>query len=100
MLDRTRVAPLAWAALCLVLFVLVAAAVSGDWAPLRDLDDRGSGVQSWAVDEEWLRYPLRWVEIGFGTVGMTVLTIVLALAMFAKKHRRAAYFTAGVMIAT
>ena len=100
MLDRTRVAPLAWAALCLGLFVLVALGVSLDWAPLRALDDRGNGVQAWAVDEPWLRHPLRWVEVAFGTVGMTVLTVVLALAMFAKKHRRAAYFTAGVMIVT
>jgi YegS/Rv2252/BmrU family lipid kinase len=38
------------------------------------------------------------VEIVFGTVGMTVLTVVLTVAMLVKKHRRAAYFTAGVML--
>ena len=54
MLDRSRVTQLTWAALCLGLFGLLALAVVQDWAPLVDLDDRGSGVQTWAVDEEWL----------------------------------------------
>jgi YegS/Rv2252/BmrU family lipid kinase len=94
------VAPLAWAALCLGLFVLLALAVDQGWAVLRDVDDRGSGAQSWAVEEEWLRRPLRWVELVFNTIGMTVLTVLLTVAMFLKNHRRAAYFTAGVMIFT
>ncbi len=40
------------------------------------------------------------MEVAFGTVGMTVLTTVLAVAMFAKGYRRAAAFVVGVMIAT
>ncbi len=100
MLDRSRAAQLAWAGLCLALFVLLAVAVIPDWGPLGDVDDRGRGVQSWAVEEAWLRRPLRWVELVFGTIGMTVFTTLLAVAMFVKGHRRAAFFTAGVMIVT
>lgn len=100
MLDRSRVAQLVWAALCLGLFVLVAVAVHQDWTLLRDLDDRGNGLEGWAVDEAWLRHPLRWVELAFNTIGMTVLTVLLALVMFLKNHRRAAYLTVGVMVAT
>lgn len=100
MLDRSRATQLAWAGFCLALFVLLAVAVIKDWAPLVDVDDRGSAVQSWAVDEEWLRRPLRWVEVAFGTIGMAVLTTLLAAGMFVKGHRRAAFFTAGVMIMT
>jgi len=99
-LDRSRVAQLVWAALCLGLFVLVAVAVHQDWSLLRDLDDRGNGLEGWAVDEAWLRHPLRWVELAFNTIGMTVLTVLLALVMFLKNHRRAAYLTVGVMVAT
>jgi hypothetical protein len=99
-LDRSRVAQLVWAALCLGLFVLVAVAVQQDWSLLRDFDDRGNGLEGWAVDEAWLRHPLRWVELAFNTIGMTVLTVLLALVMFLKNHRRAAYLTVGVMVAT
>jgi YegS/Rv2252/BmrU family lipid kinase len=99
-LDRSRVAQLVWAGLCLGLFVLVAVAVQQDWSLLRDFDDRGNGLEGWAVDEAWLRHPLRWVELAFNTIGMTVLTVLLALVMFLKNHRRAAYLTVGVMVAT
>ncbi len=100
MLDRSRVAQLSWAALCLALFGIVALGVSEDWAVIRDLDDRGSTVEAWALDEEWLRRPLRWVEIAFGTIGIAVLASVLTIAMWVKKHRRAALFTAGVLLLT
>ena len=100
MLDRPRVAQLSWAAVLLVLFVLLGLAVDQGWTVLRDFDERGDGAQAWAVDEEWLHRPLRAVEIVFNTIGMTILTAVLAVMMFVRNHRRAAYFTVGVMVAT
>jgi YegS/Rv2252/BmrU family lipid kinase len=97
-LDRPRPAVLGWAALCLALFALVAVAVTQGWGPLTSLDNRGDPAQTWAIGEPWLRRPLLWIEDAFDFVGMTVLTLVLAGAMFVKKHRRAALFTAGVMV--
>ncbi len=100
MLDRPRVALLSWAAVCLGLFLLLGLAVDQGWAVIRDFDDRGSGAQSWAVDTEWVHRPLRWIELTFNTIGMTIMTTVLTVFMFVKGHRRAAFFTAGVMICT
>lgn len=91
---------LGWSVLCLLVFTGVALAAVQGWGPLDAIDDRGDPAQAWAVDEAWLRHPLRVVEIVFGTVGMTVLTLVVAVAMFVKGHRRAAFFTMGVMLAT
>ena len=39
------------------------------------------------------------VEVAFGTIAMTIYTVVLCALLF-RRHRRAAFFTAGVMIAT
>jgi YegS/Rv2252/BmrU family lipid kinase len=54
----------------------------------------------WALAEGWLTGPLQTVETAFATVGMSVLTVLLAGAMFLKRHRRAAYYTVAVMVAT
>lgn len=99
MLDRPRVLALSWAALCFALFGLLAWAVVSDWSVLVDLDDRGRSTEAWAVHETWLRRPLRGVEIAFGTVAMTVYTVLLA-GMLVRRYRRAAIFTVGVMLAT
>ena len=97
MLDRPRAALLSWAALCFGLFALLALAVTQHWGLLADLDDRGGPSQSWAVNEAWLTQPLLLIETAFATVGMTVLTTIVALAMLVKGHRRAALFAVAVM---
>jgi len=99
-LDRPRGAHLGWAVVCFALFALLAVAVTQGWGPLASLDNRGNPAQQWAVDSPYLRRPLRWVELSFGTIGMTVLTVILAVAMLVKQHRRAAIYTVGVMVAT
>jgi YegS/Rv2252/BmrU family lipid kinase len=99
MLDRPRVIALSWAGVCFVLFGLLAVAVASDWSALVHLDDRGRSTEAWATDTRWLRRPLRLVEMGFGTIAMTVYTVVLAL-LLARRYRRAALFTVGVMIVT
>jgi YegS/Rv2252/BmrU family lipid kinase len=98
-LDRPRVIALSWAALCFVLFGLLTVAVVTDWTALVEIDNRGQSTQAWAVDADWLHRPLRWVEIAFGTVAMSAYTVVLVVLLF-RKHRRASFFTAGVMIVT
>ena len=91
---------LGWAALCFGLFALLTVAVIQGWGSLTALDHRGEHVETWAVDSAWLRRPLNAVEDAFGIIGMTVFTLALAIAMFVRNHRRAAYFTVGVMVAT
>jgi YegS/Rv2252/BmrU family lipid kinase len=98
-LDRPRAIVLSWAALCFVLLGLLTIAVVGDAAWLVDLDDRSESTQAWATDIGWLHHTLRFVEIAFGTIPMTIYTVVL-FALLLRRHHRAAFFTAGVMIVT
>ena len=100
MLDRPRAITLAWAATTLALFVVLTIAVTQEWGALVDFDHRGQPARDWAVDQNWLHDPLRWFEIAFGTIAMTAYTVVLAVAMWVKGHRRAAGFTVGVMALT
>ena len=100
MLDRPRSVQLGSAALCFLLLGLLTVAVVQGWGPLAQFDDRGSPAHDWAADAGWLRHPLRAVEVGFGTVGMGVLTLGLAAFMFVRNHRRAAVFALAVMVVT
>jgi len=97
-LDRSRTAVLSWAAAFLGLFALLAIAVAVDAPVLVDVDNRGQSSQAWAVDIGWLHDVLRVVEVAFGTVAMAAYTVLLAL-LLARRHRRAALFTLGVMVA-
>lgn len=99
MLDRPRNVVIGWAAVCFGLFGLLTVLVLTEWQPLYDLDHRSEGHQAWATDVGWLHDVLRVVEIAFGTVAMTIYTALLVVLLF-RKYRRAAYFTAGVMIVT
>ena len=100
MLDRSRSWLLGWAAVCAVLFAALAALVRTDWRPLVRLDHRGEPASAWAIQDDALRHALRIVEQGFGTLGMTVLTMLLAISLFVRNHRRAAYLAVGVMLVT
>ncbi len=99
MLDRPRSVALGWAIACFGLFGLLTAAVVTEWPPLHDLDQRGEGQQAWATDIGWLHDVLRLIEIGFNTIAITAYTALLFVLLF-RKHRRAAFFAAGVMIVT
>ena len=100
MLDRSRYVLLSWAAACFAVFALLALAVTQAWGPLSGLDSRGEAIQAWALDVDWLEGPLAVVEAALGTIGMTVLTIVLAVAMLVRGHRRAAAYAVVVMSVT
>lgn len=99
MLDRPRATVLTLAAVSFGLCVLLALGVANEWAWVVDLDNRGESARAWATDVDWLHTVLLWVEAVFGTIAMTIYTVVLAGLLF-RKHRRAAYFTVGVMLAT
>lgn len=97
MLDRSRSLLLAWGLACLAAFALLAVAVLQGWGPLSSIDSRGGGPDAPYVQGGSGVYELlRWVEITFGTVGMTVLTVVTAALVLSRGHRRAAIVTVVV----
>ena len=100
MLDRRRTVILVWAGACAALFLLLAFMVHLQRAPLGALDDMGRSAEQWASARPGVQSLLRGIEIAFGTVGMTIWTILIAVPLFARGHRRAAVFTVGVMIST
>jgi YegS/Rv2252/BmrU family lipid kinase len=99
-LDRSRRVQVACALFFFALFAVLLVAVVQGWGPLARFDDRGSPAERWARGSDTVTDVLRVVENAFGTIGMTILTIVLAVAMFVKLHRRAAVYAVGVMLAT
>jgi YegS/Rv2252/BmrU family lipid kinase len=99
-LERSRTAPLGWALLCLTLFVVILVLVETSWGPLASVDQEGKPVEGWAAGRAALHPTLRAIEVGFNTIAMTIFTAVLAIVLFVKNHRRAAYLVVGVMLAT
>ncbi len=98
MLDRPRSLVAVWGALFLLALALLLLGVEQGWAWLVALDGQGRTAAGWALGHPWLRVPLRGVELAFGTIGMTVLTVVLAAATWLRGHRRASLYALGVMI--
>ena len=97
---RPRARDLGFGALCLALFAVISILVNETWAPLVELDQEGKPAQGWAHQEPLLLHVLRGIERGFGTLGMTVLTSVLAIILLWRRHRRAAILAIGVMVVT
>ena len=90
-LDRSRSLLLGWGLACLATFALLAFAVTEGWGPLADVGARGGGPDVPYVEAGTRAYDLlRWIELTFGTTGMTVLTIATGLVMLLRGHRRAA----------
>jgi YegS/Rv2252/BmrU family lipid kinase len=85
--------------LSLAVLVMLSVLVAVDWPPLRDLDRYvGNGPQRLTLRTPWLFDVAQVVDIAFGTIAMTIYTVVVVAALLARNHRRAAYWTAGVMI--
>jgi len=99
-LDRPRQTPLIFAVACLLLFGVLAAGVSLDWAWLVGIDDTGHAAQRWADDRDGVVQALRAIERGFSTPATALYALVLAVAMYAKHHRRAGTLILAVMAAT
>ncbi len=96
-----RRANLIWAALSLTVMVVLAVMVTLQWVPLLDLDsDVGRPLFRATYDHEWLRRITLAVQLVFGLYPMTAYTVVTVIALWAKKHRRAAAWTAIVMVTT
>ncbi|WP_231123440.1 diacylglycerol kinase family protein [Nocardioides sambongensis] len=99
MLDRPRRTPLLVGLGCLVAFAVLTAGVLAEWTWLVDLDHRGEPARAWALDDRGLLDVLHFVEVAFGTIAMTIYTVVLAAAMAIKGHRRAVVLIIAVMVA-
>jgi YegS/Rv2252/BmrU family lipid kinase len=96
--SRTRA--LGLGTLAAALFVVLGVLVTQDRAPLDEFDVGGKRLEDWADDSSTFIDFLRFVEVGFGTIGMTVLTVVLVVGLLVRRHRWAALLVAVVMIVT
>ena len=100
MTPASRTRSLTWSALAAALFGVLGYLVTGDRAPLDTFDVEGRLLEDWADNSSVLIDALRVIEVAFGTLGMTILTVVLVLALVVRRQRWAALLAAVVMIAT
>ncbi len=96
--PASRNRTLAWAVLAGVLFAVLAYLVSQDRAPLDSFDVEGRALEDWADDYAGLVHVLRVIEVAFGTIGMTILTVLLAGGLFLRRQRWASLVVVVVMI--
>ena len=96
---RLRNRQLIWAAVCFLVMFTLSVMVQLEWPRLDNVDRSfGSSVRGWALQNATVLHALHLVEDAFGTVAMTIYTLLLAVALFVRNHRRAAYWTVGVML--
>ena len=95
---RTRRAMTVWAVLCALVVVLLAVLVRLHRVDTLD-SDVGILAFDWTSPQHWLVRLLLLIDHAFGTLAMTLYTTVTAVALWTRKHRRAAYWTVGVMLA-
>ena len=100
MTPASRNRSLLWAVLSGALFSVLAVLVTRDRAPLDAFDVEGRLMEDWADDSSAFIHVLRLIEAAFGTIGMTVLTVVLALALVVRRQRWAALLAVVVMSVT
>jgi YegS/Rv2252/BmrU family lipid kinase len=80
------------------MFLLIALLVHLVGVPVSGFDEWGRSAAERAAESPALLQVLRGIEIAFGTIGMTVWTLALAVPLLVRGHRRAAIFTVGVML--
>jgi YegS/Rv2252/BmrU family lipid kinase len=98
--PASRNRALGGAALAAALFAVLGFFVTRDRSPLDTFDVEGRRLEDWADDQALLVDSLRVVEVAFGTIGMTVLTVLLALVLLLRRHRWAALLVVVVMSVT
>ena len=96
--SRTR--SLTGAGVAALLFGALGYVATRDRSPLDSFDVEGRRLEDWADDQTVLIEALRFVEVAFGTVGMTILTVVLAGALLLRRQRWAALLAVVVMSVT
>ncbi|WP_210651097.1 YegS/Rv2252/BmrU family lipid kinase [Nocardioides sp. SYSU D00065] len=100
MTPASRTRSLASAGVAAVLLGVLGFLVTRDRSPLDAFDVNGRRLEDWADDSSLLVDVLRVIEVSFGTIGMTVLTVLLALALVVRRQRWAAVLAVVVMVAT
>ena len=98
MTPASRNRALGGAAIAAALFAVLGFFVTRDRSPLDAFDTEGRQLEDWADDHGLLVDGLRVVEVAFGTIGMTVLTVVLAGVLLLRRHRWAALLVVVVMV--
>ncbi len=94
-----RPSRLAWSALCFVLFALIAVLVKNAWAPLIDLDTTiGTGPEAFTRANHGVYLFWHYLALATTTLPEAVASLAVVVALALKKHRRAAIWTAAVMI--
>jgi YegS/Rv2252/BmrU family lipid kinase len=96
-LDRPRPLILAWAGVCAGLFVVLAFLVHLSRAPLGGFDDLGRTAEHWARGSGAFVHVLRTIERIFAGLGMAILTLLVAVPLWVRKHHRAAVYVVLVM---
>jgi YegS/Rv2252/BmrU family lipid kinase len=96
--SRTR--SLTGAGVAALLFGILGYLVTRDRSPLDTVDVEGRRLEDWADDQSALIDVLRVVEVAFGTIGMTVLTVLLAGTLLLRRKRWAALLAVVVMLVT
>ena len=98
--TRLRTRLLVWAVLSLLVLVSLSVLVKLDVAGLRTFDGAvGRYPEAWVFDQPLLVDVLLVIAHAFGTLPLTALTGVAAVALFVRGHRRAAAWSVGVMLA-
>ena len=97
-LTSPRYRMLAGALFCLLVVVVLAVVYRADVRELDSIDNgMGSGPQGWTYRHQATQQFLMLVAVVFGTVPMTVYTVLTAGLLAFRRHVRAAVWTVGVM---
>ncbi len=82
------------------MFVVLTVLVLTDPGFVQWIDELGRDAARWANGIGWLHDVLLVIEDVFGTLGMTIMTVIVAGVLLVKKHSRAALVTVVVMAGT
>jgi len=89
---------LLWITLNAALLVALAVMVYVKWQPLQAFDTAvGTDPQGFTFGNSLVIAFWQAIELAFATIPMTIYTAVAAIALVTRGHRRAAYWTIGVM---
>ncbi len=99
--SRRRLAAQLSAVLCAFTFLVLAALVAKSAAGILEMDTEvGRWPYEFTSENGWARQTFIWTGRLTGTLALTVLTVLVAVALFAKNHRRAAIWSVLVMATT
>ena len=88
-------------AVCLVVVLVLAVMVHVGWSSLQAVDTKfGTPAEMWTTQHASAVTVLLAIEVMFGTVCMTIYTLVLVLVLWLKGYHRAAVWTVAVMVGT